>query len=255
MGAPVIAAAALNTRTGRKILVGAIVVFLLGTGFILMPLIAVPFAIPAETNVLACVVVLMAARLAARTVGDPPTLLDSVLLIGMAAWAATRDAGLPAALVLAAVMFVDTPRLRARISGAIALVAVLVIGALEGTLTMHPGWDDPVRAEQVLLIVLAIGAVRLVVTALPARVRVRDDRRRAWLVGTRIRSARVATVAAVLAAIAWTGIDGAFALSSVSAAILVVGLGGVKLRARRGPDIAQAGAPRTPSAEPGTVTP
>ena len=45
MGAPVIAAAALNTRTGRKILVGAIVVFLLGTGFILMPLIAVPFAI------------------------------------------------------------------------------------------------------------------------------------------------------------------------------------------------------------------
>ena len=45
MGAPVIAAAALNTRTGRKILVGALLVVLLGTGFILTPLIAIPFAI------------------------------------------------------------------------------------------------------------------------------------------------------------------------------------------------------------------
>lgn len=40
-----IAAAALNTRTGRKILIGALLVFLLGTGFILTPLIAIPFAI------------------------------------------------------------------------------------------------------------------------------------------------------------------------------------------------------------------
>lgn len=45
MGAPVIAAAALNTRTGRKILIGAILVFLLGTGFLLTPLIAIPFAV------------------------------------------------------------------------------------------------------------------------------------------------------------------------------------------------------------------
>lgn len=45
MGAPVIAAAALNTRTGRKILVAALVAILLIFGFLLTPLIAVPFAI------------------------------------------------------------------------------------------------------------------------------------------------------------------------------------------------------------------
>lgn len=45
MGAPVIAAAALNTRTGRKILTGTLVGALLIAGFLVTPLIAVPFAI------------------------------------------------------------------------------------------------------------------------------------------------------------------------------------------------------------------
>ena len=45
MGAPVIAAAALNTRTGRKILTGALVGILLIAGFLVTPLVAVPFAI------------------------------------------------------------------------------------------------------------------------------------------------------------------------------------------------------------------
>lgn len=203
------------------------------------PFAVVAFAIPAETDVLACATVLVAARVAARTVGDPPTWLDCVALVGLASWAATRDVGLAAALVLAAVVFVDGP-VRTRIAGALALVAVLAIAVTEGTLTMRFDWDDPVRAEQVLLVIAALAALRLLFTSLPARVRVRDDRRRTWLFGARIRSARIAVVASVLAAIAWTGVDGAFALSSASAAILVVGLGGVKLRARRGPDVAPA---------------
>ena len=45
MGAPVVAAAALNTRTGRRILTGALVGILLIAGFLLTPLVAVPFAI------------------------------------------------------------------------------------------------------------------------------------------------------------------------------------------------------------------
>lgn len=45
MGAPVIAAAALNTRTGRKILIGALIGILLVAGFLITPLVAVPFAI------------------------------------------------------------------------------------------------------------------------------------------------------------------------------------------------------------------
>lgn len=45
MGAPAIATAALNTRTGRKILAGAIVGILLVIAFVLTPLIAIPFAV------------------------------------------------------------------------------------------------------------------------------------------------------------------------------------------------------------------
>ena len=45
MGAPVIAAAALNTRTGRKILGGAVIGILLIIGFLITPLVAMPFAV------------------------------------------------------------------------------------------------------------------------------------------------------------------------------------------------------------------
>lgn len=46
MGAPVAAAAALgNTRTGRRVLTGAIVVIMLIAAFVTVPLIAIPFAV------------------------------------------------------------------------------------------------------------------------------------------------------------------------------------------------------------------
>lgn len=45
MGAPVIAAAALTTRTGRRILTGVLVGILLVVGFLITPLVAIPFAI------------------------------------------------------------------------------------------------------------------------------------------------------------------------------------------------------------------
>lgn len=45
MGAPAVAAAALSTRTGRKILVGALAGTLLVVAFLLTPLIAIPFAV------------------------------------------------------------------------------------------------------------------------------------------------------------------------------------------------------------------
>lgn len=45
MGAPAIAAAALNSRTGRRVFGGAILVVLLAVAFALTPLIAIPFAV------------------------------------------------------------------------------------------------------------------------------------------------------------------------------------------------------------------
>lgn len=45
MGAPQVTVAALNTRTGRKILAGAVIGILLVSAFLLTPLIAIPFAV------------------------------------------------------------------------------------------------------------------------------------------------------------------------------------------------------------------
>lgn len=49
MGAPVVAAAALNTRTGRKILTGAVIGVLLIVALAMTPLIAIPFAVAGST--------------------------------------------------------------------------------------------------------------------------------------------------------------------------------------------------------------
>jgi hypothetical protein len=199
----------------------------------LAPFAAIAWAIPGDTDVLSCVGVLAAARVASRTVGDPPTLLDRLALIGLAAWMSLRPAGLPVALVLAAIMFTDVPRARARVSGMLVLVAALLVGATEGTLQLRPGWDDPTQLEQLLVALTGAVAAWLLVAPLPRRLRARDDRRRGQLHGLRIRTARIAVVACVGAAIAWAGLDGAFELSCASAALLAAGLGGARLPSTR----------------------
>jgi len=198
------------------------------------PVAAVAFAIPGDTDLLACFGVLLVARIAARSVGDPPTWLDLAALLGLSWWLALRAEGLPVALVLAAIIAADSPPRRARIAGVAALLVVLLTGALEGTLTARPRWDDPSMASQALLLVAAAASIWLVLAPLPARLRVRDDRKRGGLRGPRLRSARVAVLACVLATIAWTGTDGAFALSCACAALLVSGL----LSARARPEVA-----------------
>lgn len=198
---------------------------------ILAPLLAIPFAIPSDSDVLACFAVLLAARVASRSVGDAPTRLDSLALLGMAAWAATRLAGLPAAVVLAAVTFNAAPPRRLRVVGVLALVAAIAIGSVEGTTTFRPGWDDPNTGRLVLLSATALAALLLVLVPLPRRLRVRDDRRHGPLHGARVRAARIVVVGAVVAAVGWMGTDGVFALSSASAALVAAALGGIRQRA------------------------
>jgi hypothetical protein len=198
---------------------------------LLAPFAAVAFAIPADSDVLACAGVLMATRIAARTVGDPPTLLDCAAMVGMTAWLATRPEALPVALVLAAVLFADGPPLRLRLAGIAALAAALVVGSVEGTLTLRPEWNDLAMQAQVLIAFTAAATIWLLLARVPARLRARDDRRRGPLRGPRIRCARIVALAAVLASVAWVGSDGVFTLSAASAALLAAGLGGTRLRA------------------------
>lgn len=200
---------------------------------LLAPFAGVAFAIPADTVLLASVATLLAARIASRTVGDPPTPLDRVLLVAGAGWLAMWSVGVPAALVLGAVCFSDEHRLRARVTGVGILVAVLAVGSIEGTLTLRPEWTAPPLQGQVLLAFAAASTVWLLLAPLPARLRVRSDRRRGQLRSARVRTARVATLACVGAAVAWTGTDGVFALAPASAALLAAGIGGARLPAAR----------------------
>ncbi len=201
---------------------------------LLAPVAGVAFAIPAETDLLACFGVLLATRISLRSVGDPPTLLDCVVLLGGAWWLALRPEGLPVAIVLAAATYADSTLARTRRTGVAMLVVAIVAGALEGTLTMRPGWDDPALGSQVLLALVLACTPVLVGWPLPRRLRVRDDRRRGPLRGGRLRAARIVAVACVAAAVAWTGTDGVFALSSASAAIVAATLGWPGARAHAG---------------------
>jgi hypothetical protein len=196
---------------------------------LLAPFAAVAFAIPAETDLVACLGVLVAARVALRSTGTPPTPLDRVVLLVLAWWLATIPVGLPVALVLGAVVFADDHRAVSRATGGLVLGVVLVTGSLEGTLTMRPGIDEHATAVQVLLAVLVAAGVALLAWPLPRRLRVTDDRRgrRARpLLGARLRVARLAAVASVAAAVAWTGTGGALALSAASAGIVAAAIGG-----------------------------
>ncbi len=199
----------------------------------LAPFAGVAFAIPGDTDLLACVGVLLAARIASRSVGDPPTPFDSVALVLLSAWLATRLVGLPVALVLAAIVFVQDHTARLRVTGALMLGAALVVGSTEGTLTLRGGGEDLSLAAQVLMLATGAAAVALLVWPLPRRLHVHDDRRRDHLHGARIRTARVATVASIAAAIAWVGTSGAFELSSACAALVAAALGGAGARAAR----------------------
>jgi hypothetical protein len=199
---------------------------------LLAPFAAVAFAIPAETDLLACFGVLLVARIALRSVGDPPTLLDCAILVALSGALALRPVGLPVAIVLAAIMWADAPPLRTRVAGLVALAAALVVGSTEGTLTLRPDWDDPAMGAQVLLAILGAAMLVLVAWPLPRRLAVACDRRRGGkLQGVRLRSSRLAAVSCVLAGIAWTGTDGVFELSAASAAIVAASLGGRGARA------------------------
>ncbi|MCW2927321.1 MAG: hypothetical protein JWM86_1289 [Thermoleophilia bacterium] len=207
-----------------------------GIASMLAPFAGVAFAIPGDTDLLACVGVLLAARVASRSIGDPPTPIDRIALVPIAGWLATRPVGLPVALILAAVVFVQDHDRRLRFTGALMLVAALAVGSTEGTLTARGGWEDPALAAQALMALAAGCAIVLLAWPLPRLLRTRDDRRRGPLHGARIRVARVVTIAAVAAAVVWVGTSGVFELSSASAAIVAAALGGAGARAARTPD-------------------
>ncbi|MEO6867173.1 MAG: hypothetical protein ABI200_04055, partial [Gaiellales bacterium] len=104
------------------------------------------------------------------------------------------------------------------------------IGSIEGTLTMRPDWTGLPTQGVILLIVAAVATAWAILAPLPGLLVVRDDRDAGQLRGARVRAARVATLACVVAAVGWAGTDGVFVAASASAALLAAGLGGARQR-------------------------
>lgn len=201
---------------------------------LLAPPLALAAAIPGRSDLLACFTVLVAARLAVRSVGDQPTTIDGVGLVVLAGVASVTPVGLPAALVLAAMLMGERPLLL-RALGLAALAAAIAVGALEGTLAL--GFATAPGPHQAWLVLCAAGAAAgIVALALCRRGPLAsvDDRHRRPLSGGRLTSARLACLATLGAAVAWTGWSAGADLSAVVAALVATSLAGARPRSASG---------------------
>lgn len=203
---------------------------------LLAPWTTLVFAIPAEADLRACLVVMLAARIAAGTTGGAPRLLDCAVLVALAAWSAVHPAGFPVALVLAAVLFVEGGRIRHRVAGALALGGAMLVGSLEGTATVRATAGSPNTAELVLDGLVLVAALVAIARRPPTRLRERPDRGTAGLVGRRVRSARIVMLFTLAAATVWTGLLAPFTLAAGSGALIAVALSGAGYRAASGTD-------------------
>ena len=198
---------------------------------LLAPFATTPFAIPADTDLLACVGVLFAVRISARTTGSAITTLDSMVLAIVVWLMVVHAPGLPIALVLSAAVFAARPRgIRMRLTGIVLLAAALVTGVLEGTVTPRPELIELNEAKVVLSVLCAVAAVWLCVAPLPRRLSVRDDRDARHLRGSALRAGRVVAVCCLLAVLVWCGSPAPFLLSSLSGALVASAIGGARAR-------------------------
>jgi hypothetical protein len=174
-------------------------------------------------------VVLLTARIAARTTGLAPSFPDLVFVSGLSWYAATRPGGLGVAVVAGLALAADhvlPAGSRRRVAwGAAAVVAGSVVAAvLAGTVVPEPEGFDAGSW------VLAGGAL---IGVLPAAI-VTEPRSRCDITGEkvtrrRVRAARVAVPASVGAAALWGGGGGVAALGPVIAAVVAVALTGAAL--------------------------
>jgi hypothetical protein len=174
-------------------------------------------------SLLVAATALLAARVTARTTGRPPGIGDMFVLAGLAGWAGSTDAGVPAGLIVAAVLAADRwlPGGAHRWSpaaGVLAAGAATAAGILWGA---APAPGLPSGAEWVV-VVMAVPAVAGL--GRPREVVSTGDQTGDPLDPRRVRAGRLAVFTAALGAFAWAGGPGLTSGSVVWAALTAAAL-------------------------------
>jgi hypothetical protein len=164
-------------------------------------------------------VALLGSRIAVRSTGLHPLPVDLLVVLGAAAYAATRTGGLPAAVILGLFLVGDHrlpggSRRRVAIAGFGVLGASVVTAAVAGTLVPDPttvaGW------EWLLLGVAVLGSALVL---RPPIVTSGCDRAGRPLHARRLRAARIVALGVVAGSAIWAGGAGLAAAAPVAAAM------------------------------------
>lgn len=177
--------------------------------------------VPALAGVVA---LLFAVRLTARTTGRPPTDLDLVVLVGVAALSATSATGFVAGAALAWAVLDDgrlpdpAPQLRTQLAALAVGIAALVSSLVAGSFLTD--WRTPRMLE---LVWIAVVAVAFVVRPRRPEVRSHADDGRTPLDPVRVSRARWLAAVTLALAVLWAGADAVPALAPAAAALIGVG--------------------------------
>jgi hypothetical protein len=169
------------------------------------------------------VALLLAARITVRSTGRVPTVVDLVVLVGVAGVAATSAPGFVAAAALAWAVWDDgrlpapAPQPRTQLAAVAVAAAALVGSVLTGSFLT--GWRAP-RALELVWIVVVVVAV--VVRPRPTAVRAVGDDGHTPLDAARVVRARWLVVGTLAAALLWAGGDAVPALAPAAAAVVGV---------------------------------
>ncbi|HSG79364.1 MAG TPA: hypothetical protein VLD62_07290 [Acidimicrobiia bacterium] len=164
-------------------------------------------------------VALLASRIAVRSTGLHPTPVDLLVVIGAAAYAATRTGGFPVAVVLGLSLVVDGrlpggSKRRVAIAGYGVLGAAVTSAAVAGNLVPDPtaaaGWD---------WLLVAVAVVGSVLVLRPPNVTSRSDWTDRPLEARRLRASRIVALGVVAGSAVWAGGEGLAAAAPVAAAM------------------------------------
>lgn len=195
----------------------------------------VPIAFLGPPALAAVLATMLAVRVTVRTTGRAPTLVDLLALVGVAAAAgASSDAGLPAGLLLAVAIWVDTFAPRPADSGhaiaAVAAATAAVVGALAAG-RLPAAWTSPTPWEWVAAGALALAAAML----RTPRVETTADSGDVPLSPTRLMRGRVLALMTVALALAYVGGPAVASLGAVVAA--AVGAAVTSIQVTRAPRV------------------
>lgn len=168
--------------------------------------------------------VLLAARVTLRSTGTAPTVVDLVVLAGLAGFAATSAPGFVTGLALAWVVLDDArlpdpaPQLRAQLAAVGVAAVALTVSILAGSFLTD--WRAPRLSE---LAWVAVVVIAVVVRPRPAEVASTSDRRGPLSLARLVR-ARLLVAITLGAALLWAGADAIPALAPAAAALVGIAL-------------------------------